>query len=78
MMSETTVAWLLLEGAVLAQQKIAGLAADHPDHAFYTGKMSAALYYARNVLPGVQYKASLLELEDQTALEIPDAAFATV
>ncbi len=78
MMSELTVAWLLLEGAVVAEAAKAKVAADHPDHAFYAGKSAAALYYARNVLPGVEHKAQLLADEDKSPLEISDAAFATV
>ena len=38
----------------------------------------AALYYARNILPGVEHKAQLLADEDKSPLDIPDAAFATV
>jgi hypothetical protein len=78
MMAETTVAWVLLEGAVLADGKRTGLDASHPDAAFYAGKIAAAQYYARNVLPGVEHKAQLVMDEDQSPLEIPDAGFATV
>jgi alkylation response protein AidB-like acyl-CoA dehydrogenase len=79
MMSETAVAWMLLEGAVIADKKLAaGIDAKEPDNAFYAGKIAAALYYARNVLPGVEDKAKLLAEEDKSALDIPEAAFATV
>jgi alkylation response protein AidB-like acyl-CoA dehydrogenase len=78
MMAETAVAWLLLEGAAIAHGRLAQLSPDQPDHAFYTGKVSAALYYARNVLPGVEDKARLLAEADTSPLEIPDAAFASV
>jgi hypothetical protein len=78
MMSETTVAWMLLEGAVIAHEKESKVAAGHPDKAFYKGKVSAALYYAKNVLPGVEEKAKILAEEDKSALEIDDASFATV
>ncbi len=78
MMSETAVAWLLLEGAVIAHEKAKTVAAGHPDEAFYAGKIAAALYYARNILPGVEDKARVLAEEDKSALDIPDAAFATV
>jgi len=67
-----------LEGAVIADAKLQTVAKDHPDFAFYPGKLHAALYYAKNVLPGVEEKAKLMGEEDKTALEIPDAAFATV
>lgn len=77
MMSELTVAWMLLDGAVVAEQAKSKVDAKHPDHAFYAGKTAAALYYARNVLPGVEHKAQLLADEDQSPLEIPDEGFAS-
>jgi hypothetical protein len=78
MMSELTVAWQLLEGAVIAEEARPKVAADHPDAAFYAGKVQAALYFARNVLPGVVHKAQLLADEDKSPLDISDAGFATV
>jgi hypothetical protein len=78
MMSELAVGWVLLEGAVIAEEKRKGLVAGSADLAFYAGKTHAALFYARNVLPGVELKAKLMEIEDKTPLEIPDDAFATV
>lgn len=78
MMSEVAVGWLLLEQAVIAHTKLPDVAEGHPDHAFYTGKLFAAEYYAHNVLPGVAFKASLLDNENTSAIDIPDAAFATV
>jgi alkylation response protein AidB-like acyl-CoA dehydrogenase len=78
MMSELAVSWLLLDGAVIAHEKAKTVAAGHPDAAFYAGKIAAAKYYARNLLPGVEEKARQLDAEDRTALEIADAAFATV
>ncbi len=78
MMSELAVAWLLLEGAAIALKKQAATPESHPDHAFYEGKKHAALYYAHNVLPGVIAKSKMLQSGDTSALDIPDAAFATV
>jgi len=78
MMAETTIGWLLLEAAVIADGKAKALPADHPDQAFYTGKKFAAQYFAVNVLPLVGAKAQLIAREDRTPLEIPQAAFATV
>ena len=43
-----------------------------------TGKVAAALYYARTVLPGVEQKAKAMAEEDRSPLDMPDAAFATV
>jgi alkylation response protein AidB-like acyl-CoA dehydrogenase len=78
MMAETTVGWLLLEGAVVAEAAAATLPADHPDRAFYDGKRFAAQYFAHNVLPNVVAKAQMIAREDRTALDIPIAAFAPV
>jgi hypothetical protein len=78
MMAETTVAWLLLEGAAIAVEKKKSVVAGHPDAAFYEGKSAAALFYARNVLPTVELKARLMAEEDKSPIEITDAGFATV
>jgi len=78
MMSELTVGWQLLEGAVVAERAKAALSPEHPDTAFYAGKTAAALFFARNVLPGVVHKAELLAEADTSALDIPDAGFASV
>jgi alkylation response protein AidB-like acyl-CoA dehydrogenase len=78
MMSETTVAWMLLEGAAIALEKKKSVAAGHPDAAFYDGKIAAAIYYARNVLPAVEHKGKLMSEEDTSPVDITDAAFATV
>ncbi|MBI4510103.1 MAG: acyl-CoA dehydrogenase [Deltaproteobacteria bacterium] len=78
MMAETAIAWLLLDAARVAEEASATLPEGHADRAFYQGKRHSALYYSRNVLPGVFYKAKTLQTEDLSALEIPDEAFATV
>jgi alkylation response protein AidB-like acyl-CoA dehydrogenase len=76
--AELTVAWLLLEGATLAHKRLSEVAASHPDHAFYSGKVHAAQFYALNVLPGVTNNVDVVLKEDRSALEIPEAAFATI
>jgi alkylation response protein AidB-like acyl-CoA dehydrogenase len=78
MMAEITVAWLLLEGAAIAHDKLLNIAQSHPDHAFYTGKIHSAVYYALNVLPGARHKAEIIGAGDRSPLEIPDEAFATI
>jgi hypothetical protein len=78
MMSETVVGWLLLDAAVIADKAAAGLPADHPDRAFYTGKVFAAKYFAQNVLATVPVKAQQIAKEDRLPMDIPDAAFSTL
>jgi alkylation response protein AidB-like acyl-CoA dehydrogenase len=77
-LAELSVGYLLLEGAAIAEARLAELAKDKADYAFYTGKLHAALYYALNVLPGVAFKAELLQREDVSPVLIPEEAFATV
>src|SRR5439155_21213123 len=72
MMAETTVGWLLLDAAVIADAAAAKLPADHPDRPFYDGKRYAAPYFARNVLPDVAAGAQIIAGEDRSVLEIPD------
>jgi alkylation response protein AidB-like acyl-CoA dehydrogenase len=79
MMAETTVAWMLLEGAAIALEKKKDPDATRGrDDAFYDGKVAAALYFARNVLPGVELKAKMMAEEDTAALDVPDAGFGAV
>jgi len=78
MMSELTVAWLLLDAAVIADAAAKKVDPKHPDAAFYAGKINAALYYARTCLPNVDAAAKAMADEDKTPIEIPDAGFATV
>jgi hypothetical protein len=78
MMSEVAVGWLLLEAAVIAARTVQPLGASDPERAFYEGKLAAARWYARNVLPGVEHQARLMALEDASPMEVPDGGFATV
>jgi hypothetical protein len=81
MMAETTVAWLLLDGARIALEAIGTLPAGEAgakERAFYEGKKFAALYYARAVLPNVKFHAEQLGREDTSPLDISNDGFATV
>ena len=81
MMSETTVAWLLLEAAVIAIDAAAKLPEGEEgakERAFYAGKKHAAMYFAKVVLPRVRFHAEVLGREDTSPLDIPTEAYATV
>ncbi len=75
MMAETTVGWLLLDAAIIAEKALEGLDESNKDWAFYTGKISAARYFANNVLPHVASKAQVIDRKDRSALDIPVASF---
>jgi hypothetical protein len=78
MMGTTVVGWLLLQQAAIALSRLEALPADHADRDFYEGKRYAALYFAYNMLPSVEEGARVLSLEDRSAIDIPDGAFAQV
>jgi hypothetical protein len=61
MMSEVAVAWLLLDAARIAEERLRRRGRRPPRPAFYLGKRYAARFFALNVLPGVVHKAQILE-----------------
>ena len=75
MMARTTVSWLLLDGAAVAERAARELPADHPDHAFYQGKFHAAMHYAQLELPGVVDGARFMGQEMRHSLDMPDLGF---
>ena len=77
MMSITVISWLLLEQAVIAEAKLKELAEDDADRNFYLGKRYGALHYARLELGTVLSSAKYIGEEDESALLIPDEAYAT-
>ncbi len=77
MMSQVAVGWMLLEAAAVAQKALAGGVSGDEEKAFYSGKIQSALWFARNVLPGVEAQARSLALDDDSALKVPDLALGT-
>ncbi len=77
MMSQLAVGWLLLDQAVLGLEKLSKLGESDGDRAFYEGKRYAAQFFARTVLPRIEGNTRVMMLEDDTPMQIPDAAFAT-
>jgi acyl-CoA dehydrogenase len=68
------VAWMWLEQAIVAAQRLAeGAAGD--DANFYQGKLQACRYFFRWELPKVQQQLDLLESIDTTTLDMQDAWF---
>ena len=73
-LGDVIVAWLLLRQAVVAQTALANGAADR-DVPFYTGKIAAAQFFARNILPLVAAQRSIVEGTDNSLMELPEEAF---
>lgn len=70
---DVIIAYLLLRQAAVAQEKLDG--ASEKDVAFYTGKIAAAKFFARNVLPLVTTQRALAETVDNSVMELPEEAF---
>jgi alkylation response protein AidB-like acyl-CoA dehydrogenase len=75
LMSRTVCAWLLLDGALIAEAALKPLSAENREREFYLGKIAAARYFARNLLPPMTGLAEAIAAGDDTALAIPDGAF---
>ncbi|WP_203336479.1 acyl-CoA dehydrogenase [Nocardioides limicola] len=73
-LGDIVCAWLLLRQAEVALARLGGeLSA--ADQAFYEGKVAAAQYFARNVLPKIASERVLAESVDASLMELDEAAF---
>ena len=72
--AEVYVAMCLLDQALVAAGKSAGLKPGEGDYTFYAGKIASARYYANNILPNVSMLASLIKSEEDSVLTCPAEA----
>jgi alkylation response protein AidB-like acyl-CoA dehydrogenase len=73
-LGDVMVAWLLQKQATVALAKLAGDVSDD-DRAFYTGKVAAAQFFAREVLPRVRADRKILESADLELMDLPESSF---
>ncbi len=66
---------LIMEQALIAQKKIDELGTDHYDYAFYNGKVNAAKYYVRNIVPNVFRTEGIIKDGDTSVLDVAEEAF---
>ncbi|HOQ10278.1 MAG TPA: acyl-CoA dehydrogenase [Syntrophomonadaceae bacterium] len=69
---------LLLEMALIAQQKLAAMEKDHYDYAFYQGKVASARFFVRNILPEVGALVDIMKEQDCSAIEVDEAALGII
>ena len=69
-LAELVIGWRLVINAKVALGQRGGA-----DAAFYAGKLAAARWYARNVLPGIAHARKLIEAGDLDLMELADDAF---
>ena len=68
------IGYLLLRQADVAQSALDNGASPR-DTDFYTGKLAVAHWFARNVLPELTTRRSVIENADQSLPEVPESAF---
>jgi hypothetical protein len=66
-------AWLLLRQAVIAESKLAS--ANAKDKDFYAGKIAAAKFFIRTVLPRITADRKIVEAGDGEIMELSESAF---
>ena len=71
---DLVVGWLLLRQADVALERLAA-GAEGGDKDFYEGKVAAAQFYARQVLPKLTAERAMAEATDGSLMEVPESAF---
>ena len=71
---DVVIGWLLLRQAEVALAALAGQASEK-DRAFYEGKVAAASFFAKTVLPELTARRSIVEATDNALMDLPEAAF---
>jgi alkylation response protein AidB-like acyl-CoA dehydrogenase len=71
---DLVIAWLLIRQAAIALEKLDG---DLParERAFYQGKIGAAQFFARQVLPRLAAERAVTEATDNSLMDLDEAAF---
>ncbi len=74
---DLVVGWLLLRQADVAHTALVSRAEamSAKDHDFYTGKVAAAQFFARNVLPKLSAERAIAEATDDSIMDVPESAF---
>ncbi|HPU12720.1 MAG TPA: acyl-CoA dehydrogenase [Aeromicrobium sp.] len=73
-LGDLVVAWLLLRGAEVAQNQL-DAGAEGADKSFYEGKVAAASFFTKNVLPRLAAERVMAEQVDLSVMELDEAAF---
>jgi len=72
-LGDLVVGWLLLRQAAVALDKLDG--ASDKDKAFYEGKVAAARFFAREVLPRLASDRRIVESTTNEVMDLPEEAF---
>ena len=72
---DLVVGWLLLRQAEVALEALERDGLSEKDRDFYTGKVAAAKFYARQVLPRLAAERAMAEVTDNELMDVPESAF---
>jgi alkylation response protein AidB-like acyl-CoA dehydrogenase len=71
---DLVLGWLLLRQAEVALTALGGTVSEK-DKSFYEGKIAAASFFARNVLPELTARRAIVEATDNALMDLPESAF---
>jgi hypothetical protein len=77
MMGKVVSGWLLLWQAGIAAEKLESEGDGGVDAAYCKGKLAAARYFIKNVLPEIDGTIRAIKSEDMSIMDIPDESFAS-
>jgi hypothetical protein len=72
---DVVVGWLLLRQAEIAQAALESGTASVTDQRFYEGKVAAARFFARTVLPKLAAERQIAEATDNSLMDVAEDAF---
>jgi alkylation response protein AidB-like acyl-CoA dehydrogenase len=73
-LGDVVCSWLLLRQAEIALQRLGG-ELKSADQSFYEGKVAAAQFFARTVLPKITAERAIAEAVDLSVMELDESAF---
>jgi alkylation response protein AidB-like acyl-CoA dehydrogenase len=72
---DLVVGWLLLRQAEVARAALEAGTASDKDQSFYEGKIAAASFFARTVLPKISAERQIAEATDNSLMDVHEDAF---
>lgn len=72
---DLVIGWLLLRSAEVAAGKLAAEGISASERSFYEGKIAAARFFARTVLPRLTAERAIAETTDNALMDLDEAAF---
>jgi hypothetical protein len=72
---DLVIGWLLLRQAEVAKAALDGGSSGGRDQDFYQGKIAAASFFVRTVLPKIAAERQIAEATDNALMDVPESAF---